>query len=245
MSSAAIMELFDSQTRRDRRKRGKLVIEQKPIHPLFKDITGRKFNRLTAASYAGRMGSDHAFVFACECGNEIITKGYLVSTEVTRSCGCLLVDKNREIRTTHGLSHTREWRIWAGMKNRCLNPRVKRFSDYGGRGIKVCDRWLHGDGERGGFECFITDLGMRLSSKHSIERKENDGNYEPGNVAWATRPEQAKNTRVVRRIEFRGETKTSHEWASAVGISSNEINKRLRRGWSVERALTQPMRERT
>ncbi|TIX28802.1 hypothetical protein [Mesorhizobium sp.] len=222
-----------------------LVVAERPNHPLFRDLTGMRFGSLSVTAYAGRIGKSHAFHCQCDCGGKLATRGYNLTGGFTTSCGCAIAPSVTAAKKTHGLSHTREWRIWSGMKTRCLNPKVKSFDNYGGRGITVCDRWLIGDGERNGFECFIADLGMRPSLDHSLERKENDGNYEPGNVVWATRPEQAKNTRVVRRIEFRGETKTSHEWASITGITANEINKRLGRGWSVERALTQPMRGRT
>lgn len=223
---------------------GRLTIGEKPDHPLFKDITGQKFNRLTVENYAGRIGDNHAFLCSCECGSQIIVRAYLLTGNVTKSCGCLRGDSNRHLRTTHGLSHSREWRIWAGMKNRCLNPKVRSYMDYGGRGISVCDRWLNGEGGRGGFECFYSDMGPRPTPKHSLERKNNDGNYEPGNVVWATTQEQNLNTRVIKRIQFQGQTLTSHEWSTITGIANSEINKRINRGWSVERALTQPMRGR-
>lgn len=214
-----------------------------PTHPLFRDLTGLTFSRLRVLGYAGRIGTSHAFECRCECGNTTVTRGYLLTGGVTRSCGCLLGDRNREVRGTHRLSWSREWRIWSGMKTRCGNPKVKSFPDYGGRGIKVCERWLTGDGYRSGFECFIADMGMRPTPKHSLERKNNEGHYEPGNVVWATRAEQAKNTRATRRIVFGGAERTSHQWSEVTGIPATEINKRLGRGWSPERALTQPLRE--
>ena len=89
----------------------------------------------------------------------------------------------------HGLSNSPEYRIWAGMKSRCYNPKHESFRHYGARGIKVCDRWLHD------FLAFLQDVGSRPSPNHSLDRIENDGNYEPGNVRWATPAEQLINRR--------------------------------------------------
>lgn len=214
----------------------------KPVHPLFKELTGQSFARLTVIEYAGRLGHDHAWRCRCECGTEIVTRGYLVSTGVTRSCGCLLADKNRERLKTHGLGGTPVWRIWAGMKNRCLNPNVRSYTRYGGAGVKVCDRWLHGEEGRTGFECFFADMGQRPSPGHSLDRIDPFGDYEPRNVRWATKSQQAQNIRKVQRIEWKGERRTPREWEGFTGIAHTEISKRLKRGWSIDRALTQPMR---
>ncbi len=213
-----------------------------PTHPLFKNLTGQRFFRLTVVEYAGRIRTSHAYRCRCECGGEIVTRGYSLTGGVTKSCGCLLPDRNKEVRTTHGLSHSKEWRIWAGMKNRCYNETVRGYQNYGGRGIVVCDRWLTGDGVRGGFECFYSDIGPRPSPSHSIDRINNDGNYEPGNCRWATTAEQSINTRTIPRIEWRGWTLSAHEWAAATGIPASQIEKRIGRGWSADRALTQPLR---
>jgi hypothetical protein len=164
---------------------------------------------------------------------------------VTRSCGCLLARKNKERITTHGLSSSREWRIWAGMKNRCGNPKVKSYERYGGAGIKVCERWLIGDGVRGGFECFFQDMGPRPSPTHSLDRIDPFGNYEPGNVRWATPKEQEANKRDNLKIEWNGRRLRPADWQTITGIAASEICKRINRGWSVERALTQPMRRRS
>jgi hypothetical protein len=207
-----------------------------PTHGLFKNLTGMSFGRLRVRAYAGRIGGVHAFVCDCECGGEVTTKGTLVARGETKSCGCLLGDRNRERLAVHMMSQSAEWRIWAGMKKRCLNPKVKAFERYGGRGIRVCNRWASS------FENFLADMGPRPSKQHSVERDDVDGDYEPSNCRWATRPEQARNTRLTMRLEHRGRTLSVWEWERETGVSAIQIQKRIGRGWSVDRALTQPQR---
>jgi hypothetical protein len=132
--------------------------------------------------------------------------------------------------TRHGMHNTPEWRAWKDMKARCSNPRLGNYSRYGGRGITVCDRWQI-------FENFIADVGRRPSADHSLERKDNDGNYEPGNVRWATRLEQARNTRRNRMIEIDGKSLTISEWARERGVSRFRIRDRLDAGIAAREAV--------
>ena len=117
------------------------------------------------------------------------------------------------------------------MLTRCYNPRYRQFNDYGGRGIRVCDRW------RTSFENFLADVGFRPSPEHSIDRIENDGDYEPGNVTWATRQDQAAHTRRQRYVTFNRDTLTIGGWARRCRISVPALIKRLKR-WPLEKALT-------
>lgn len=214
--------------------------------PRFDDLTGMEFGRLVVAKFIGRAGNCFAFEVRCRCGNVLVVRGYCLTSGMTKSCGCLKPDKNKELRTTHGLGGSPIWRIWAGIKNRCYNKRVKAYHNYGGRGIKVCERWLTGDGTRGGFECFYADMGDRPSPEHSIDRyPDNDGDYEPTNCRWATDSQQQRNTQRTKYLEWRGQKKTAHEWEPVCGIPAPQILKRLGRGWSIERALSQPMRGRS
>ncbi len=130
----------------------------------------------------------------------------------------------------HGMRRTRIYRIWSAMKNRCFNPKNKDYPRYGGRGIAVCERWLK-------FENFLADMGERPLSM-SIDRIDNDGNYEPGNCRWATRMEQQNNQRKNRFFVLNGVTKTLSEWASCLGINRNTLQTRFQRGWPAERALS-------
>lgn len=219
-----------------------LVVCEKPDHPLFRDKTGMTFGRLHVDRYAGRIGDTNAYECTCQCGNKITTRGYSLSSGATRSCGCLIEDTAGKLQYKHGLRQTEEYAILAGIRNRCLNPRVKAYPRYGGRGITVCDRWLNGDGQKTGVECFVADMGQRPSPTHSIDRIDNDKGYSPDNCRWATPTDQERNKRNTKRLTFNGETKPLHEWSQSTGIPQAQIAKRLGRGWSVERALTKPLR---
>lgn len=127
-----------------------------------------------------------------------------------------------------------EYHVWRNMKKRCTDPRHDHFKYYGGRGIRVCQRWLVS------FSNFILDLGPRPSPKHTIERLDNNGNYEPGNVKWATDEEQRRNRSDNSKITWNGETLTVTEWAHRLRIPVETIARRVRRGWSPEKVVTTP-----
>lgn len=127
-----------------------------------------------------------------------------------------------------------EYRAWSDMLTRVRNPRFKDWKLYGGRGITVCNRWL-------AFSNFFADMGEKPTPKHSLDRKDSDGNYEPGNCRWATAKEQARNWKHRnRRIEFRGENLLLLEWAERIGISRESLRDRINSGWSIEKALLTP-----
>lgn len=121
------------------------------------------------------------------------------------------------------------------MVARCTNNRRKEWPRYGGRGVRVCERWLES------FGAFLADVGLRPSTKHSLDRIDNDGNYEPGNCRWATATAQHRNRRDNYRITYRGQTYTRDEWSERTGIHRDTLRGRLRRGWTVEAALTRPV----
>lgn len=131
------------------------------------------------------------------------------------------------------------YKCWQMMNNRCRNPRATQFKRYGGRGITVCLRWQGS----GGFENFIADVGERPTPAHEIDRfPDRDGNYQPGNVRWATRKQQMRNTTANTRITWRGETRILVEWAEHLGLSYKALHLRLTRlKWPVERAFTEPI----
>lgn len=134
---------------------------------------------------------------------------------------------------------TPEYRAWRGMMQRCYLPTLSNYDRYGGRGIRVCERWR----EPGrGFENFVADVGRRPSSAHSLDRINTHGDYEPGNVRWATPEQQQGNRTISRVVTFRGETLHLCEWARRLGVPHGRLVGRLKGGWDIERALTEPER---
>ena len=136
----------------------------------------------------------------------------------------------------HGLSRTPEYRAWQTMRLRCNNPDNAAYPAYGGRGIKVCDRWADD------VSAFVADMGLRPSPDHQIDRKDNDGDYEPGNCRWATRSTNCRNRRTNRLITFRGEQRTLSDWCERLGLPKDTVAKRLNMGWTVDAALVTPVR---
>lgn len=132
--------------------------------------------------------------------------------------------------------YSSEYSIWSNLRARCHNPQNSSYPKYGARGIRVCDEW------RADFLNFLRDMGRRPSQAHSIERVNNDGNYEPGNCRWATAKEQARNRRSSRFIEIDGTTQTLAGWADQAGINLSTIHARLKAGWEPKDAVFKPLR---
>lgn len=202
----------------------------------FKNITGETFGRLTVIE---RRGSNKdwkpMWLCRCECGNEGVFQGKLLKNGTTKSCGCLREELRGSLNRTHGKSGTSEYNTWCRMVARCENKESSDFSDYGGRGIKVCLRW------RNSFSSFIADMGSKPSPLFSIGRINNDGNYEPGNCRWETASQQASNRRSSRMLECNGVSKTITQWSRETGISRRVISYRINKiGWSVFDALHAP-----
>lgn len=135
----------------------------------------------------------------------------------------------------HGWYGTPEYQAWQDMKRRCYDSKRKSFNRYGGRGITVCDRW------RSSFEAFIKDMGERPSPLHSIERNNNDGNYEPSNCRWALNSDQQRNKSTNKVITIDGVSKPQIEWINFYKIPRTTFNNRIKRGWDAKRALIEPI----
>lgn len=200
---------------------------------------GMKENRLTIISITSIAGRSY-YRCKCSCGKECLIRTDSYHSGKSRSCGCLLSESTKARFTTHGLSYTTERRIYKGMVDRCCLPCVKLYHRYGGRGIKVCERWLG----KSGFLNFIEDMGMRPSSEHTLDRKNNDGDYTPENCRWATKEEQYSNKSTNRLITFQGKTQTMTQWCREKNITRGSLVGRLDvLGWSVEKALTTPTKK--
>jgi len=201
------------------------------------NLVGQRFGRLTVIEEVERTKGMHvAWLCKCDCGNESIVMGDNLRSGRTKSCGCLWLERI----TKHGLIHSIEHRTWHNMKCRCNDPNAQQYKNYGKRGIKICDRWLN---KEHGFENFLADMGKRPSPKHSIDRINNNGDYEPENCRWTTRKVQANNTRCNHYITFHGRTQTMMQWAEELNISVSSLSARINTyGWSVEIALSKPIR---
>ncbi|MDW3922226.1 hypothetical protein QI261_00675 [Staphylococcus saprophyticus] len=156
------------------------------------DILKTKFNRLRPIERVDNIKRGKAFLCKCDCGNTTIVPLASLKNNRVKSCGCLNSEIQskfmKEYNNKHGKSNTAEYRVWKGMRERCNNPKHKQYKDYGGRGIKVCERWNN-------FSVFLEDMGEKPTKKHQIDRTNNDGNYEPNNCRWVTPSENALNKR--------------------------------------------------
>lgn len=198
-----------------------------------KDLTGRTFGKLTVISLA-RFTPRRRAIWLCHCAcgvdKEVSSKHLLDGG--TRSCGCL------EGRLVHGKSRagtiTKAYRTWANMIQRCTNSNLRAFQFYGARGITVCTCWLD-------FVNFLEDMGEPPTDDLTIERIDNDGNYEPGNCRWATKAEQQRNSRRNRNLTFHGKTQCLAEWARELGLPYKRLLQRLHKGWSTD-AILNPSR---
>jgi hypothetical protein len=202
------------------------------------DLTGMVFGRLTVIRFAGTTDNRISlWECLCVCGNTLITRGARLRVGRTKSCGCLL--------PRHDQALSAEYKVWSGIKDRCLNRNCPSWDSYGGRGIGVCNWWMIC------FQNFIDDMGPRPSPHHSIERTNNSQGYNCGhcndclarnataNCRWATLTEQNRNKRTTIFMVFDGVSLSLPEWADITGISQMTLRTRKRNGWSDKRALTQ------
>jgi hypothetical protein len=215
------------------------------FNKIVNDLTDKRFGRLVALlpePKDPKLGKQHTmWVCECDCGSQVVVNGSSLTNNTTRSCGCLRIEATRARKTKHGQAkkgnNTKEYQTWAGMIRRCYNSAEENYDRYGGRGIKVCDAW------RESFETFFKDVGPCPGPEYSIDRfPDNNGNYEPGNVRWATTKQQSRNTRRNRLITHDGHTRTVVEWSEITGIQRQTIIARIEAGWSPEKALTTSVR---
>lgn len=200
----------------------------------YKELINTKINLLTIKEVL-ITDKGKRFLCECECGVIKDIRVNHVINGLIKSCGCLRVKKMKETFTKHGNCSHPLFDIWDAMKYRCENPKSSAYKNYGGRGIKVCERWQD-------FNNFVQDVSPKPSDTSTLERIDVDGNYCLENFRWATRKEQANNTRTNNKIEYKGETKNIIEWSEIFNIHYMTIYCRLKRGWSIEKSLeTQPI----
>lgn len=200
----------------------------------FIDITGRVFNRWTVLERAanrkdrnGRTG-EAQWLCRCECGTIRICRGAALRNGTHKNC--------RRCRITHGATrfgkNNAQYSIYSSIKERCFNVNHIHYKDYGGRGITMCEEW------RNDYAAFLRDVGPRPQGMTLDRYPNNDGNYEPGNVRWATELEQARNKRNNRLLTYKNKTLCLSEWSERSGIGCSTISARIAHGWSVEKAIT-------
>ena len=203
------------------------------------DLTGQRFTRWTVISKNLERSVYEAYWNCiCDCGNIGIIRGSSLRQKQSQSCGCLSSDVTTKRITKHNMYYTRIYSIYTSMKQRCLNKNHEAYNQYGGRGIKICDRWLQS------FENFYADMGDLPTNKHQIDRINNDGNYEPGNCRWATVAENSRNKKTTRFLTFGGKTQCLMDWALENKLHFATLSSRLRYGWSIEKALLTPVQKR-
>ena len=204
---------------------------------LFKDLTGRRYGRLTVIKRSSKKGKGTYWLCKCDCGNEKEILSQHLQRGLIRSCGCLRRDVLSSNSTNHGKSKTRIYKEWKGIKERCLNSKNNGFKNYGGRGITICKEWLDD------FMNFY-DWAMKNGYKNdlTIERKDVNGNYCPENCCWIPAHEQPKNTRNNVVLEYHGEKKIMADWARYAGIKYQTFVRRIKvSNWPIEKAIETPV----
>lgn len=210
--------------------------ERKPLVP------GERFARLVVLHLSDTSTPGNIeYLCQCDCGNfTLLTKSEL-RRGGTKSCGCLRKSQRPPLRMTHGYTSNgitpKEYKIWIGIKTRTMCQTHRSYQYYGARGIKICDRWINS------FENFYSDMGPMPTPKHTIERIDNDGHYEPLNCIWATQNQQSNNKRSSRLITYQGKTQNVQRWSEELNIPRYIIFNRLNAGWKIEAIFTVPIKK--
>lgn len=209
-----------------------------PKDPRFQNLSGIVFGNIKVSEYFGQDRTGHKqWVCLCPCGKHFIADGGALKRFKYQSCGCRKGELIGFKKTTHGHAKkgvkSHEYSCWKHAKDRVSRPLNKRFKDYGGRGISMCERWFNS------FSNFLSDMGM-CPEGMTLDRKDNDGNYEPGNCRWATIIEQANNKRNNVILSHNGRTQSVRRWEKELGFNNGVIDQRMRAGWEMSR-LFEPL----
>lgn len=191
------------------------------------NLIGKKIGRLYVKSFAYKIKRTYYYNCVCDCGNECVKSSqYLLDTKRCphKSCGCWHRELNIASSSKHGMTKTDTYKTWCELKQRCCNPKNNAYEYYGGRGIKICDRWFHS------FENFLKDMGERPSKEYSIDRIDVNGDYEPSNCRWATDKEQCNNRRSNIVIQYKGRTQNLMQWCNELHLNYFNVNSMRIRG---------------
>ena len=198
-------------------------------------IVGQRFGRWTVIRQAESRNRQARWLCQCDCGTERTVGAQSLTEGRSVSCGCYHKQVISKLFLVHGGAKPGRisplYSVWGAMKQRCFNPLCKAYPNYGGRGITVCERWASS------YANFLSDMGEPPTPKHSIDRINNDGNYEPENCRWATQKEQSRNSRNNRHVTIDGTTKVITDWSANSGVSRETILSRLGKGWSASNAV--------
>jgi len=195
---------------------------------------GLSFGELTVLSHAGEIDR---LVCRCSCGNEKIARLSHLKSGTVKSCGCLMTIRPKQVHGTFLASRTPTYKVWDSMNRRCNSPSCRAYPLYGGRGIKVCERW---SGPQG-FPHFLLDMGEKPDGL-SLDRIDNDGPYSPENCRWTDVVTQGNNRRTNKIFTHAGESLTLADWARKKGVSDNTMRERLKRGWTIADCIDKPAR---
>ena len=198
------------------------------------DLTGQKFGRLTVINLLSERAKNGMKIYKClcNCGNYINVRYGNLTSGNTKSCGCFNSDCSSKRNSTHHKTHTRLYKIYHNMKTRCYNKNATRYSDWGGRGVVICDEWLND------FMSFYNRAIVNgYNDTLTIDRIDNNKGYSPSNYRWVTNQEQSNNRRSNINITYNGKIKTMEQWSEELGINYNTIRMRHFRGWSDKEIL--------
>lgn len=196
------------------------------------NLAEKRFGRLTVSSFVGDdKHGNKMWQCRCDCGNAKVVRGQHLKAGLIRSCGCFHDECSAVANRTHGKRKAKVYSVWGAMLARCRNPNNKRFKDYGGRGIKICESWLH-------FENFLADMGEPPEGG-TLDRIDGNGNYAPGNCTWSTHTQQARNRRSTVHVTVDGVTKPLGAWVEESGLKYATVWRRIFIcGWSPKDAIT-------
>lgn len=197
------------------------------------DLTGRVFDRLTVLNKTKSKNNRTYWLCKCSCGELTEVEGQHLKRGRTRSCGCYYKETLKTRSITHNMRKTRQYSIWANMISRCYNENVPAYTNYGGRGISVCEKWRF-------FEGFWEDMQKGYSDVLTIDRIDNNRGYYKENCKWSTMREQDENKRSNIRIKFNGKGQIAAKWAKELGINYGTLISRIARGWDSHKALSTP-----